>query len=109
MAHRLKLLLVPLLLSLACAAPATAVRTLAGPPDLELVESSPVETTLDHPDIPDAHAVWPEMMNGATKTVDVAQFYVSNAPGSRLEPVIQALEAAADRGVRVRVLAEEKF
>jgi phosphatidylserine/phosphatidylglycerophosphate/cardiolipin synthase-like enzyme len=110
---RARLLLVPLLLSLACAAPATAVRApepaLAAPPDLVLVESSPVETPLDHADIPDAHVVWPEMVNGATKTVDVAQFYVSNAPGSRLEPVIQALEAAADRGVKVRVLAEEKF
>jgi phosphatidylserine/phosphatidylglycerophosphate/cardiolipin synthase-like enzyme len=110
---RARLLLVPLLLSLACAAPAPARRasepTLAAPPDLVLVESSPVETTLDHADIPDAHVVWPEMVNGATKTVDVAQFYVSNAPGSRLEPVIQALEAAADRGVKVRVLAEEKF
>ena len=110
---RARLLLVPLLLSLACAAPAPARRasepTPAGPPDLVLVESSPVETPLDHADIPDAHVVWPEMVNGATKTVDVAQFYVSNAPGSRLEPVIQALEAAADRGVKVRVLAEEKF
>ncbi len=106
---RSRLLLVPLLLSLACAAPATAVRAPAGPPDLELVESSPVETTLDHPEIPDARDVWPEMVNGATRTLDVAQFYVSNAPGSRLEPVIQAIEAAADRGVKVRLLAEEKF
>jgi phosphatidylserine/phosphatidylglycerophosphate/cardiolipin synthase-like enzyme len=102
-------LLVPLLLSLACAAPATAVRSPAGPPDLVLVESSPVETTLDHADIPDARDVWPEMVNGATRTLDLAQFYVSNAPGSRLEPVLQALEAAADRGVKVRLLAEEKF
>jgi phosphatidylserine/phosphatidylglycerophosphate/cardiolipin synthase-like enzyme len=106
---RSRLLLAPLLLSLACAAPATAVRAPAGPPELVLVESSPVETTLDHPDIPDAQDVWPEMVNGATRTLDVAEFYVSNAPGSRLEPVIQAMEAAADRGVKVRVLAEEKF
>jgi phosphatidylserine/phosphatidylglycerophosphate/cardiolipin synthase-like enzyme len=106
---RSRLLLVPLLLSLACAAPATAVRAPARPPDLVLVESSPVETTLDHADIPDAHEVWPEMVNGATRTLDIAQFYVSNAPGSRLEPVIQAIEAAADRGVKVRLLAEEKF
>ena len=102
--------LLPLVLSLACAAPAPAVRT-AEPAraELELVESSPVETTLDHPDIPDAWRVWPELVNGATRTLDVAQFYVSNAPGSRLEPVIQAIEAAADRGVKVRLLAEEKF
>ncbi|AKI99410.1 phosphatidylserine/phosphatidylglycerophosphate/cardiolipin synthase-like enzyme [Archangium gephyra] len=102
--------LVPFVLSLACAAPAPALRATASEvPGLELVESSPVETTLDHADIPDAWQVWPEMVNGATRTLDVAQFYVSNAPGSRLEPVIGAIEAAADRGVKVRVLAEEKF
>jgi phosphatidylserine/phosphatidylglycerophosphate/cardiolipin synthase-like enzyme len=49
------------------------------------------------------------MVNGATRSIDLAEFYLSNAPGSRLETVIQALEAAADRGVKVRVLAEEKF
>jgi phosphatidylserine/phosphatidylglycerophosphate/cardiolipin synthase-like enzyme len=107
----LNALLLSLVLSLACAAPGSGVRAAAGSglPGLELVESSPVETTLDHADIPDAWQVWPEMVNGATRTLDVAQFYVSNAPGSRLEPVIQAIEAAADRGVKVRVLAEEKF
>jgi phosphatidylserine/phosphatidylglycerophosphate/cardiolipin synthase-like enzyme len=107
----LNALLLSLVLSLACAAPGSGVRAAASPEalGLELVESSPVETTLDHADIPDAWQVWPEMVNGATRTLDVAQFYVSNAPGSRLEPVIQAIEAAADRGVKVRVLAEEKF
>ncbi len=111
MPPRLNALLLSLVLSLACAAPGSGVRAAASPEalGLELVESSPVETTLDHADIPDAWQVWPEMVNGATRTLDVAQFYVSNAPGSRLEPVIQAIEAAADRGVKVRVLAEEKF
>ncbi|MFQ5600816.1 MAG: phospholipase D-like domain-containing protein, partial [Candidatus Krumholzibacteriia bacterium] len=33
----------------------------------------------------------------------------SNAPDSRLETIVRAIEAAADRGVRVRFLAEEKF
>jgi len=103
-------LLLPLVLSLACAAPSPALRAPApAGPELVLVESSPVETTLEHADIPDAHEVWRQMVEGATRTVDVAQFYVSNAPGSRLEPIIQALEAAAARGVRVRLLAEEKF
>ncbi|WNG53866.1 phospholipase [Archangium gephyra] len=107
---RLNALLLSLVLSLACAAPGSGMRASGSErPGLELVESSPVETTLDHADIPDAWQVWPEMVNGATRTLDVAQFYVSNAPGSRLEPVIQAIEAAADRGVKVRVLAEEKF
>jgi drug/metabolite transporter (DMT)-like permease len=81
------------------------------PPEafLELVESSPVETALDHSDIPDAKDIWPKMIAQARTSLDWAEFYASNAPGSRLEPVIAAIEAAADRGVRVRFLAEEKF
>ncbi len=93
---------------------------MAGDPSpVELVESWPVETTLDHPDIADAPAVWLEMIAGATRTLDFAEFYVSNAPDSlrtahpevagRLEAVIEAIEAAAERGVRVRFLAEKKF
>src|SRR5262245_10955705 len=70
---------------------------------IELVESAPIETSLDHPDIPDAADVWPAMIAGAKRSLDVAQFYVSDAPGSRLGPVIAAIEAAADRGVAVRL------
>ena len=77
--------------------------------EVQVVESVPVETTLDHADIPDAYQVWPEMIAGATRTLDLAEFYVSNAPNSRLEPVIQAIEAAADRGVAVRLLADAGF
>jgi len=105
----LRSLLLMLSAGLACATPGPVSSSVSAEPELVLVESSPVETAMDHPDIPDAWQVWPEMINAATRTLDVAQFYVSNAPGSRLEPVIQAIEAAARRGVRVRVLAEEKF
>ena len=73
------------------------------------MESAPIETTLEHPDVLQAYEVWPEMIRGATRTLDIAQFYVSNAPGSRLEPVIQAIEAAADRGVAVRLLVDAGF
>jgi len=76
---------------------------------LELVETAPVETTLDHPDIPDAYQVWLEMIQGARTSIDLAQFYASNEAGSRLEPVVAALEAAADRGVAIRFLAEKGF
>lgn len=78
----------------------------------ELVESAPVETVLDHPDIRDAWQVWPEMIDGAKKTLDLAEFYVSDDPdhpNSRLVPVIQAVERAAARGVKVRLLAEKAF
>ncbi len=81
----------------------------------ELVESSPVETVLDHADIRDAWQVWPEMIDRAGKTLDIAEFYASDDPAghdgkdSRLVPVIQAVERAAARGVRVRFLAEKIF
>lgn len=81
----------------------------AAPPAVELVESAPVETSLDHPELRDAAEVWLEMIAGAERSIDLAQFYASNAPGSKLEPIVRALEAAAARGVRVRFLAEQKF
>lgn len=79
---------------------------------LELVESFPVETTMDHPDLRDAHVVWPEMIDRAQKTLDFAEFYASDDPDnrqSRLETVVQAVERAAARGVKVRFLAEKVF
>ncbi|MCC6553120.1 MAG: phospholipase [Polyangiaceae bacterium] len=78
-------------------------------PAVELVESAPVETSLDHADVPNADAVWVEMIEGAKRSIDVAQFYISNTQGGRLEPVLRAIEAAADRGVRVRVLVDQSF
>ncbi|MFP5286582.1 MAG: phospholipase D-like domain-containing protein, partial [Thermoanaerobaculia bacterium] len=79
---------------------------------LELVETFPVETTLDHPDLRGAYVVWPEMIDRAQKTLDFAEFYASDDPAnrqSRLETVTQAVERAAARGVKVRFLAEKVF
>lgn len=95
--------------TLATAAIGLLLACCSSAPTIELVETAPIETTLDHPDVPDACDVWPEMIRGARKTLDIAQFYVSNEPGSRLEPVLREIEAAAARGVRVRILAERKF
>jgi phosphatidylserine/phosphatidylglycerophosphate/cardiolipin synthase-like enzyme len=84
----------------------------AGQEVFELVESAPVETVLDHSDIRDAWQVWPEMIDGARKTLDFAEFYASDDPASRnsrLVPVIEAVERAAARGVRIRFLAEKVF
>ncbi len=80
-----------------------------GPPPVELVETWPVETDLDSPGIPDAHRVWPDLIDHARETLDVAQFYLSDSPGGRLEPVLAALRRAAWRGVRVRLLVDAKF
>jgi phosphatidylserine/phosphatidylglycerophosphate/cardiolipin synthase-like enzyme len=81
----------------------------AGHLDFELVESVPIETVLDNPDIRDAYEVWLEMINGANKTLDIEQFYISNQTGEPLEDVIRAIEHAADRGVAVRIISESKF
>ena len=78
-------------------------------PPLQLVESFPIETNLDHADIPDAHLVWIEMIRGAAETLDFAHFYASNEPASRLEDVVREIERAAQRGVRVRCLADKGF
>jgi len=74
-----------------------------------LVETWPTETTLDNPGIPDAHEVWPTLIAGAETSLDLSQFYVSDVPDSRLGPVLDAVRAAAARGVAVRLLADAKF
>jgi phosphatidylserine/phosphatidylglycerophosphate/cardiolipin synthase-like enzyme len=73
-----------------------------------LVETPVVETSLDS-ELPDAHVVWAEMIAGARRSIDLAHFYASNEPNSRLEPIIAALIAAQARGVRVRFLTEQSF
>ena len=104
------LMLLAALLAVPLAGPTLATAaTDSVTPAIELVESFPIETELDHPDIPEAHTVWLEMIAGATATLDFAEFYLSNQPDSRLDPIVQAIEAAARRGVQVRVLAEENF
>jgi len=77
--------------------------------DFEIVESIPVETTLDNPDVRNATEVWLEMIHGAKKTLEIEQFYVSNEPGEPLEEIIQAIEEAAARGVQVRFIAEKNM
>lgn len=74
-----------------------------------LVESVPADTTLDHASIPNAPDVWLEMIDGAKDSLDLAEFYVSDAPGSRLHEIILAILRAADRGVHVRFLIEQIF
>jgi phosphatidylserine/phosphatidylglycerophosphate/cardiolipin synthase-like enzyme len=88
---------------------ASAAPAAAAPPALELVESAPLETNLDHPDIPNAVDVWLAMIGAATRSLDIAEFYAVSAPGSRLEPVVRAIEAAAGRGVAVHFLVEAIF
>ena len=92
-----------LLLLSAVAAPAVAQDS------IELVETFPVETEMDQPDLREAFEVWPEMIAGAEERVEMAWFYVSDREGSRLEPIVQALFDAAERDVAVRILADAGF
>jgi phosphatidylserine/phosphatidylglycerophosphate/cardiolipin synthase-like enzyme len=75
-------------------------------PQMELVESTPVEAELASSRLPSTQRVWVAMIDGAQRSLDLEQFYVANRPTGRLEPVIQAIERAAKRGVKVRLLAE---
>lgn len=100
------LLCLGVLLAFASCAPAQNV---GWQHSVELVESVPDETLLDHPLIPNTREVWLDMLREARRSVDIAQFYIADSAGQALEAVIAEVASAAARGVRVRVLAEKKF
>jgi phosphatidylserine/phosphatidylglycerophosphate/cardiolipin synthase-like enzyme len=77
--------------------------------DIEIVESYPAGTSLDNPDIRDTQRVWLEMIGRARRTLDLEQYYISTEPGKMLEPVLAAIYAAADRGVKVRVIVDARM
>jgi len=76
-------------------------------PAFEVVCSVPLETNISRAGTRDAARVWLEMIQGAGQALDVAEFYLSGQKGEALEPVVQAILAAARRGVRVRILCEK--
>ena len=78
-------------------------------PDIEIVESTPVGTSLDNPDVRNTHEVWLEMIGRAERTLDIEQFYISNEPGKLLEDVLAAIYAAADRNVKVRIIVDARM
>ena len=87
---------------------------------LEFIESHPLETDLDSPDLAEAAERWPQLLAGVQRAVDIASFYFSRQGDGRdasappgapdpLVPVLQAVTDAADRGCRVRILGDGKF
>jgi phosphatidylserine/phosphatidylglycerophosphate/cardiolipin synthase-like enzyme len=76
---------------------------------IEVVQSVPKETNLQVPGLPLTQDVWIKMINGATKTIDLEEFYVTSQPGEALEPVLDAIRAAAGRGVKVRLIIDAGF
>lgn len=77
--------------------------------DLELVLTVPVETTLGAHGLRAPKEVWPELIDSAKRTIDLAELYVATKPDSALSPVVAALERAGKRGVRIRMLLEKKM
>ncbi|MCK4529913.1 MAG: hypothetical protein KAU44_01950 [Candidatus Marinimicrobia bacterium] len=73
---------------------------------IELVESIPIETSLDNKDIRNTSEVWIEMINSAKKTLDFGEFYISHKEGEALGPILNAVYAAADRGILVRFIVD---
>lgn len=77
--------------------------------NVEVAQSVPVETTLKVNGIRETAEVWMELISNATKTIDLEQFYINNQSGQSLDPVLQAVIAAAGRGVQVRLVVDRKF
>ena len=90
-----------LLWSASCATPTTG--------SLQLVETTPVGTVLGSRDLPETVDVWGEMIEGARESIELCHFYLVSERGGLLDPIIDRLEWAAERGVRVRILVGEKF
>lgn len=99
-AARLALALLASVVAAGCSAPEAEVW---------LFETAPIETTLGSADLRETHEVWHELIAGAEESLEFAHFYASDRGGSRLGPIVEAVEGAAARGVRVRFLAEERF
>jgi phosphatidylserine/phosphatidylglycerophosphate/cardiolipin synthase-like enzyme len=81
-------------------------------PAIEIVESAPIETSLDHPDLRNAADVWTEMIRGARRSLDFAHFYTSDDPADSndaIDRLVGEIEAAAVRGVAVRFVTASSF
>lgn len=77
-------------------------------PGYELVQTAPIETTLGSSDLRDAVTVWSELFDGARREIVLGQFYAASRAGTPFEMVIERLEAAGRRGVKIRFLLDQK-
>jgi len=77
-------------------------------PGFELVQTVPVETTLKSDDLRGPIEVWSELFDNAKEEICIGQFYIASVPGAPFEKVIERLEAAGKRGVKIRFLVDKK-
>lgn len=82
------------------AAPAAAAQAA----ELGLAQSIPQGLPLRDPALPTAAEVWRELFRGARTHIEMEQFYVQSDAGEALAPILDELQAAAGRGVRVRIV-----
>ncbi len=78
----------------------------AAEPPIGLVETRPVETALGNPTLPSALGTWTKLFEGARRTIDIEQFYLSTWPHESMDDVLRTLGDATKRGVRVRLLLD---
>jgi phosphatidylserine/phosphatidylglycerophosphate/cardiolipin synthase-like enzyme len=87
-----------------------ALMALSAPPaDLELAITVPVETKLGTHGLRSAKDVWLELIDSAQSTLELGQFYVAIKPDSAISEVIERLRAASARGVKIRMIADQKM
>ena len=77
---------------------------------VEVVETAPGGSGLGDAQVADAIEVLPRLFNSAQQSIDLAQMYLLYYPphskGRALYPLYDALIAAAQRGVRVRIIVD---
>ncbi|MYM65814.1 phospholipase [Pseudoduganella sp. FT55W] len=100
-----RILLSALVSAAVLAAPARAEFSIPG---YELVQTAPVETSLHSDDLRSAAQVWTELFDNAKSEIVIGQFYAVVKPGSVFEKVVERLEAAGKRGVKIRFLLDQK-
>ncbi len=79
---------------------------------MELIQSIPEQTeTLTVPGMKHTTPTWVGMVDQAKTSIDLSQMYLSNTPDRTgpLELVIQALERAALRGVKIRLILSKQM
>ncbi|MEZ6020022.1 MAG: phospholipase D-like domain-containing protein [Planctomycetota bacterium] len=95
--------------SAVCAAGLLTACTSLPPGPIELVETTPIGTVLGSTDLPETAEVWRHMIDRAEHSIVLSQFYLVTDPSGLLDGIIERIEAAAHRGVDVRILVGEKF
>jgi phosphatidylserine/phosphatidylglycerophosphate/cardiolipin synthase-like enzyme len=95
------------LLAILIAAPLLAADT----GTIRFVESVPLETELDLPQLPQTAPVWTELVESATRSLDLFAFYVSPDEEGRgaLAGILDLVETRAEQGVAVRLLSDARF